>query len=220
MVRQIRRGYDGIDEDPNRVRWTIPSALMYCITIYTTIGSLFFAFCLCLFSFLNNFCPFFRFFFFWAWIWARRDFFFFFTRQQKQSSKTTTTTQQRLEIELSLFSLSAAVVNHFLISQGKAKAKFLCKFYYFAGARCNEPEDTSSFLFFFIVMPKRNLFLSVDRKICRRRKKTGKSHSSSWRGATSKPLNYYWVVFLSLLILSDGPTKTLTPPQPSPSSTI
>ena len=63
MVRQIRRGYDGIDEDPNRVRWTIPSALMYCITIYTTIGSLFFAFCLCLFSFLNNFCPFFRFFF-------------------------------------------------------------------------------------------------------------------------------------------------------------
>jgi hypothetical protein len=40
LVRQIRRGYDGIDENPNLVRWTIPSALMYCITIYTTIGSL------------------------------------------------------------------------------------------------------------------------------------------------------------------------------------
>lgn len=39
MVRHIRRGYDGLDEDPDVVRWTIPAALMYCITIYTTIGS-------------------------------------------------------------------------------------------------------------------------------------------------------------------------------------
>ena len=38
MVRNIRRGYDGTDEDPNLIRWTIPAALMYCITIYTTIG--------------------------------------------------------------------------------------------------------------------------------------------------------------------------------------
>lgn len=38
MVRHIRRGYDGTDEDPNLIRWTIPAALMYCITIYTTIG--------------------------------------------------------------------------------------------------------------------------------------------------------------------------------------
>ena len=38
MVRHIRRGYDGLDEEPNVVRWSIPAALMYCITIYTTIG--------------------------------------------------------------------------------------------------------------------------------------------------------------------------------------
>lgn len=41
MVRNIRRGYDGTDENPNLNRWTIPAALMYCITIYTTIGMLF-----------------------------------------------------------------------------------------------------------------------------------------------------------------------------------
>lgn len=39
MVRHIRRGYDGLDENPNVVRWSIPAALMYCITIYTTIGN-------------------------------------------------------------------------------------------------------------------------------------------------------------------------------------
>nr|CAH0101549.1 unnamed protein product [Daphnia galeata] len=38
MVRHIRRGYDGTDENPLLMRWTIPAALMYCITIYTTIG--------------------------------------------------------------------------------------------------------------------------------------------------------------------------------------
>lgn len=38
MVRHIRRGYDGSDENPVLMRWTIPAALMYCITIYTTIG--------------------------------------------------------------------------------------------------------------------------------------------------------------------------------------
>jgi hypothetical protein len=39
MVRHIRRGYDGTDENPLLMRWTIPAALMYCITIYTTIGN-------------------------------------------------------------------------------------------------------------------------------------------------------------------------------------
>lgn len=39
MVRHIRRGYDGTDENPLLMRWTIPAALMYCITIYTTIGT-------------------------------------------------------------------------------------------------------------------------------------------------------------------------------------
>lgn len=41
MVRHIRRGYDGSDENPLVMRWTIPAALMYCITIYTTIGTIF-----------------------------------------------------------------------------------------------------------------------------------------------------------------------------------
>ena len=40
LVRQIRRGYDGSGEDGAKLRWTIPAALMYCITIYTTIGTL------------------------------------------------------------------------------------------------------------------------------------------------------------------------------------
>jgi hypothetical protein len=50
MVRHIRRGYDGTDENPLLMRWTIPAALMYCITIYTTIGN-------------NNVNPFFSFYY-------------------------------------------------------------------------------------------------------------------------------------------------------------
>ena len=37
VVRSIRRGYDG--SDVGYLGWTIPSALMYCITVYTTIGT-------------------------------------------------------------------------------------------------------------------------------------------------------------------------------------
>jgi len=36
VVRSIRRGYDG--SEVGYLGWTIPSALMYCITVYTTIG--------------------------------------------------------------------------------------------------------------------------------------------------------------------------------------
>lgn len=44
LVRQIRRGYDGSGEDGAKFRWTIPAALMYCITIYTTIGTSYYSF--------------------------------------------------------------------------------------------------------------------------------------------------------------------------------
>ena len=37
VVRSIRRGYDG--SDVGYLGWTLPSALMYCITVYTTIGT-------------------------------------------------------------------------------------------------------------------------------------------------------------------------------------
>lgn len=40
LVKHIRRGYNGLDDEVygQKLRWTIPAALMYCITIYTTIG--------------------------------------------------------------------------------------------------------------------------------------------------------------------------------------
>ena len=38
VVASIRRGYDASEPDDN-YGWTFAAALMYCITIYTTIGN-------------------------------------------------------------------------------------------------------------------------------------------------------------------------------------
>lgn len=38
IIRAVRNGYDGIDDDEESMKWRFPGAFLYSLTVITTIG--------------------------------------------------------------------------------------------------------------------------------------------------------------------------------------